>query len=494
MTESTNYGVTDQGFVIKKLDDIQTEIQSSLRSTFGNGINLLATELLGQIVGILSEREALVWELAQAVYNSQYPDTANGVNLDNVASITAIERLSATQSTVSGIAYGTEGTVISQGAIVSVDGNSSARFLIDEQQTIGAGTDEVQTIAFDNLSDTGTWTLVYDGEETASLNFDADAPTIESALNNLTSLSGMTVSGDTTSGFTITFSGDNGAQSQPLLTVGANDLSFSGTSVNVTILETVAGVLPNVTCTLTAETAGAVQAPAETLTVIETVIAGWNSFTNSLDATVGREIETDAEYRVRRQQALAAGGSATLAAIRTKILEIDEVEACIAFHNITMENDVYGRPPKSIETVVLGGDDDDIANALWLVAPAGIELYGSTEQTIVDSQGFDQTIKFSRPTEIEIWLEVDLTTDSTFPTGGADSVSGDILTYVQENFGIGDDVITTRLYCPINDVAGITDITLRIGLSASPTTDDNISIDENQIASFDSSRITITIT
>ena len=80
----TTYGITADGFVIKRMADIKSEMEASLRSAFGNQINLLPTELLGQIVGIMSEREAIVWELAEQIYNSQYPDTASGIQLDNV--------------------------------------------------------------------------------------------------------------------------------------------------------------------------------------------------------------------------------------------------------------------------------------------------------------------------------------------------------------------------------------------------------------------------
>ena len=75
------FGLTSSGFNPKRLIDIKTEIENELKATFGNSINLLPSSVLGQLVGIMSDREKELWELAEAVYNSQYPATAEGVTL-----------------------------------------------------------------------------------------------------------------------------------------------------------------------------------------------------------------------------------------------------------------------------------------------------------------------------------------------------------------------------------------------------------------------------
>jgi len=468
-----DYGITDDGLVIKRQPVIQDEIEESLRAILGTSINLLPTETLGQIVGIISEREALVWELAQLVYDSQYPETASGVNLDYVVSLTGIERLGATFSRGVITCYGTLGTTIPAGSVISVAGNPDARFETDSADVIGPGTDEVQDIDFSATSAAGDWDLVFGGETTASLPFNASAAAVQTALNNLTSLSAVSVAGDMTAGFTVTFSGADGQKPQALLVVGSNTLEDGGaTPVDITITETTPGELPNVDVSVTAETAGEVQALAGTLTVIESVVAGWDSCTNELDVTVGKEIETDAELRVRRIQTLSQPGAATINAIRAKILSIDEVKAAVVFENITLVTDSQGLPPKSIAPVVLDGDDNDIAEAIFAVAPAGIELFGSVTVQLADSQGILHDINFSRPTEIDIYLHIDIKTDpAEFPAGGEDAIVQAVLDFVQDpltGFSIADDVITTLLYCPINDVAGIIDIDLRIGTSNPP--------------------------
>lgn len=486
-------GLTSQGFELKRLEDIQSEIETVLRSTLGNGINLLPTELLGQIVGILSEREALLHELAQDVYNSQYPTTANGISLDNVAAITAIKRLPGTPSTVSGIAYGTRGTVIPLGSKVSVAGRPSSVFKTINAYTIGSGMDEVQKISFNAVPDAGEFTLVFKEEEVAPILFNATAADVQKILNDLISLSDVEVTGDFALGFTVKFTKSDGEKPQPLISVGTNKLTKAAAPVVISISEIIPGILPNVTMDLIADQVGPIEAHAGTLTVIETVIAGWDSFTNPKDALLGRNVETDAELRIRRRLALANPGAATVEAIRGRLLQLEDVRACVVYENITMVKDLFGRPPKSVEAIVLGGKDPKLAETLWLVAPAGIELVGTTVMTVIDSQGFKQIVKFSRPVVVEIWLEVDVVTDFTFPTNGDKAIVESVLNYARKNLSIGDDVITIRLVCPIIDVQGVTDVKLRIGTKPNPLTDANIPIAPNEIALFDSARIKVKV-
>lgn len=486
-----DYGVTDAGFVLKRLTDIKTEIETILREVFGNGINLLPTESLGQIVGILSEREALLWEKMQEVYDSQSPANATGVPLDDVVSVTGIQRLAATKGTAVATAYGTLGTIVTAGSIISVDGNPDSRWVTLFDYTLAAGTNEVQDIDFSAVPDAGDWTLLFDGEETGTLAYNANAAAVQSALNALSGLSAVTVSGNYSSGFTVTFAGADGQIDQPMLQMGTNDLEASSVAVTVTIVETTAGVLPNVDMNLEAESVGLINAYAGTLTVIETPISGWDSVSNELDAEPGTEIETDAELRLRRIQTLATPGVSTPDAIRSKILAIDEVDACKVFENVESVVDANGRDPHSFECVVLGGDNQEIIDVIWDNKPLGIKTFGSTSGSAVDESGTSHTVKFSRPTEINIYVIVNLTKDSSYPVFGDDAVKQAIVDYAADNFGIGDDVITVRFFSDINAISGITDIEILIGTAPTPTLDTNIAIDDDEIAAFDTSNITV---
>lgn len=384
----SEYGVTANGFNAKRLADIKIEIENKLKAELGENINLLPESVLGQLIGIFSERESLIWELAEAVYNSQYPDTAESHNLDNVVAITGITRHAATKSIIKNqILFGNVGTVVPKGTIFSVDGNPSARFITD-------------------------------------------------------------------------------TDSEPISLEGE-------TSVD-----------------LTAENTGPIQAHAATLTVIETPVSGLDSTTNPDDAILGRYLETDAELRLRRQASIQIAGAGTIEAIKAKLLELDDVTAVFIFENADIIEQEE-RPPKSFEVVVQGGDEDEIAKAIFESKPAGIETCGDITKEITDTQGFSYDIKFSRPLEIEIYIIVNLSVNENYPEDGDEKAKQEILDYGNK-LEIGEDIIVyPKLVSVLNNIPGITDIEVAIGTAPNPISDNNITIAGDEIAMFSSNRITV---
>ena len=247
-----------------------------------------------------------------------------------------------------------------------------------------------------------------------------------------------------------------------------------------------------------AEFAGAVVANSGTITNINTAVSGWNSVTNAADATVGREADTDAILRQRREDELRATGSATVDAIRADILQDESVEQCNVFENTSDVTDANGLPPKSFEAIVFDGTppaltNDQIAQLIWDTKPAGILAFGVEEGTATDSLGFFHTIKFSRPTEREIHLELDLDINISSGYAGATAVKDAIVALNSSKLLVGRDVIANDIRCVAQLFPGIIDVSaLRLGFSASPVGITNLVIGPRELARLDTGRITIT--
>jgi len=492
-----SYGLTTSGFSKKPLSIIKTEIEDALKTLFGPYINVLPSSVFGNITSVFSDREDQLWNGWEDTYDSQYPASAEGVSLDGVCSITGTTRSPATYSTVTEALFGTATTVVPAGTIISVSGDPNSRFETLEDKTIDVGVDNVQLVSYSDVPDAGSFKLKYWNdllsayEITAALPYNASITDIENALNALTGLSGLVVTGDFTVGHTVTFSGDDGKQPHEILVEDSNTLTKAAAAITITITETIPGEY-QATVLCQAESTGPVVANTKTLTVIETPVSGLDSLFNISDASVGRNIETDSELRLKRIEELERPGAGTVETIRARILaEVDGIENCIVFENDSNAVDVNGLPPKSIRAYVKGGTDQDIAEKIWLVKGGGIEPDGSVNNTVVDSQGISRTIKFSRPLDKNIWVEVDITKTSEY--GGDSAVEQAILAYGAD-LQIGSDVIAhgnPSIEKSISTVAGITDIVIRIGFASSPTTDDNLVIAINEIAIFDSARITV---
>ena len=485
------FGLSATGLEIKRLADIKPEIEDVLRQRLGNSINLLPETVFGQIVGIFSDREAEIWELIEDVYHSQYPDDAEGVSLYNAAALNGIEIIDAAKSVQKNqLLFGDIGTSVSINTQFSVDGNPDAKFKTRNSVILAAGLNAIQTITFSIAPDAGTFTLRHRGFVTAVIAFNATASDIQSALNALVRLSEVVVTGDFTTGFTIEFDGDDGLQPQELPVVESNTLTEDTDPVIITIAHDQIGEAQGVVDLEALET-GPIDAPIGTLTVIDTPVSGLDRTINVEITTIGRNRETDVQFKARRKETLAVGGNATLEAIRSRILNLEGVTNAYIFENDTLVNDVDGRPGKSYESVIDGGDNTLLAQTLWRSKPAGIRTHGVLSESILDSQGVTRTIRFSRPTQIAIFLSLDLTVDvAVFPTNGALTAKNLLLSWGNA-LAIGQDIIVyPLLVAQIASIPGILDVRVRLDKNpvsntpGDPALDDNVGILPFEVASF----------
>jgi len=177
------------------------------------------------------------------------------------------------------------------------------------------------------------------------------------------------------------------------------------------------------------------------------------------------------------------------------------IDSVVIIENVELTTDAGDRPGKSFEAFVyerglLNTRDQEVAEAIFEAKPAGIETYGDVSKTVTDSQGFSHTIKFSRPTEVDIWLILDLTTTSEYPTDGDNQVKA-LMVEWGNGLGVGQDIIVyPDLVAQLATIPGITDVGVKIGLSDPPTLDDNIPIDDGtggdaEISAWDTARITV---
>lgn len=246
--------------------------------------------------------------------------------------------------------------------------------------------------------------------------------------------------------------------------------------------------------TMTAVETGPIAAVAGTLTVIDSPIYGWTAITNNADAVLGRDEETDAALRIRRTLSTQALGNNLVDSLFGQLLNLDDVIDAVVISNGTNVT-VDGIPAHQFLTSIKGGDDDEIAQTIWNNTPQGILSFGTTSVFITDQQGFQQEVKFTRPTDVNIYFKIDITTDPlVFPGSGETDIRDAIVLYGTNNFKISDDVILSRFYTPINETAGITSIALYIGFSVSPTGTSNLTIDLDEVPVFSTSNIEINVT
>ena len=248
--------------------------------------------------------------------------------------------------------------------------------------------------------------------------------------------------------------------------------------------------------TVTSVLSGEISALTGTLTVISTPIAGWTSVTNAADATLGRDEETDEELRIRRSKSTAISSQSIVDGIFSTLSALDDVAGVSVLENTTA---VDIASPVSIlahgiHAIVDGGDDDEIAEAIFNTRSAGSQMTGSVTVVVVDIQGQNNDIKFSRPTEMDILIQVDVTSDDEFPSNGDQLIKDALVAYGAANLNIGDDVTLSRLYTPINSLAGGSVSALQISISPDPLGTVDLTIELDEIAKITDANITVNVT
>lgn len=107
-----DYGISDSGFKIKRLDVIIEEQEADYKNVFGNDIVLTPQSPQGQEISNWANSDSLIWEMAGLAYNSCDPKYVTGSGQDRLFLLNGLKRKKATKSTVIATITGTPGIVL----------------------------------------------------------------------------------------------------------------------------------------------------------------------------------------------------------------------------------------------------------------------------------------------------------------------------------------------------------------------------------------------
>lgn len=249
----------------------------------------------------------------------------------------------------------------------------------------------------------------------------------------------------------------NGGGGAITITVGSQ-LENSDTGDQFSVLAALT-LAPAVSGSLSSQAiiAGAVPVPASITWAWLT--AGYSAVTFGANGagTQGSESETDAQMRARWLVSLANPGAGTVDSIQAALEGLDGMTAVRVYENtsnvtgITSPEIISTLPPKSFAALVLGtATTADIASAIWQTKDEGIESFGATSSTVVDSQGVTQTVYWQVAAANATAVAVTITGSSaSFDVAIAAAIAA-YFTGAQ----LGGDVIAQRLACDVLDASG----------------------------------------
>lgn len=440
-----DYGILPTGFVPKTYDVIRDRFVSRVQGRFGASLDLSDSTLLGFILSELSNSIAELWELGEAVYSSADADKANGEALVALAALTGTFPIAARPSTVTLTLTGNPTSVVSAGSRAAT-ASTAVEFATDASRTIAALSSWSSSTAY--------------------------------ALEDRVTLGGS-VYQCVTAGTSAGSGGPTGTATD--ITDGTAHWRYLGAGTGAVDVEA--------TCTVT----GAVVAVSGDVTEIVTPASGWQGVVNVLDAELGRDVTSNEELRLRRLVDLASPGTGVTAALRQALAAVDGVTSVLLIENFTGAT-VDGVPAHHVECLIEGGDDQKIRDVILANKPVGAGTHGNVSGTATDEQG-THTISFSRPTDITIYLTLNVSIDAAvFPSDGVARIK-ELIALWGDAQGTGRDAIPWSASTRAALVPGVLNVTsMFIGTSPSPASSSVIAIATRERASWDTSRIVVNTT
>ena len=479
------YGVTDTGFIRKTFDQSKSELETNWKNRLGQDQDLSEDSPNAIIIGLVAEMADQLWATAEDSYNSLNRNTAEAVPLDNTLALIGIERNDESPSTANVSFKGDNITTIPANTQVKQSTTAIVFKTTASAQIKQTACNWIQ-FQINTVSNTTVYRFYIDGNA-YSYTSDGTATEDEIADGIKTVIEAAAI------GLGVTNEGSG------LITIEATDKDDSY-DIAANSLLTVGKVqsIIAVECLLVGEN----EVPIGSINEISTAVAGLDSVYNYSAGETGTAIETDQEARLRGQTDPAVSGFSFTDAIKAKVVdEVAGVSYCRVYENDDIVTDANSIPAKSWEAVIVGGSSTNIGALLYRMKIAGMRSYGSETVVVKDSDDIPHNIRYTRPDNLYFWLKVTINSynsEEDFPADGEAAIKAAMLSFANDYFNIGDNVILQKFYKPVFEVEGLGDVTIE--MDATAATNDtpvyasaNINCTIRQIPNFDLSRMTVVL-
>ncbi len=477
-------GMSDAGFSRKTFDEILEGLRNRAKPIFqdlvppGEEVDTSDGSTIGRLIGLITPDLDELWQASLEVYQAFDPNSATGVALENIVQYGGLSRNQDTFTTFDGKIWGDLNTLIPANQVVQ--GKTSDFFYSIGDTTLSEGSAVGKGFTLSSITSGNSYSISLITTETVtSVSVTAtgvDTPlTVLQKLQEQVELTGLA-----------------------LVTLQGNILYIEP----VTFYATLFCSAPSLTLvkvmkrlTFVAATSGPVPAPTGEVVNIITPVLGWDSVVNPVPPTLGLTFETDEALRERFRVSKALRAKNQAESLYSDLLNISGVEFIKIYENTTDTTDLMGLPEHSFMVVVQGGNTNDIAQAVWNNKPMGISSVGAVEVSVLDSQGIEHIVKFTRPTAVPIYVNLEVKKiGNGFPTTGVEEIRNAIIEYFKTNNAVGEPVVYSRLFTPANSVPGHQIDSLEIGTTPASLSQATIVLDYDEYPVISPENIVITVT
>lgn len=232
----------------------------------------------------------------------------------------------------------------------------------------------------------------------------------------------------------------------------------------------------------------------ETFNIVTAPSAITNIDNTTLDnIDIGRNRETDDEFRVRFRNSKAANAKASQNA---NISNLEKYVDDLSFLSILDKKIDNTIPVGTVEIIAKPNTTDDIfATAIFNTIAAGIDTTGNTTVTVFDIDNQPVNISFYKADEIDIDITATIKIKAGyFQNNVFNDVKNAIIDYVTNTkiYGLKSSIYATELIVPALSVSGVEAVTaIQIKRSTDVSYTDELTMTKYEVPEFSAERITL---
>lgn len=387
------HGVTKNGFVRKRLDEIKKDVYGRLKEGWGYDITINPQSFLNVLVTGFSDEVAKLWEVAENTYYAMYTMSAEGANLDNAMQFGGITRERDARTMYMLACTAPDDTVVEYGVLVKSATNPEKTFRCTNKQVISR--ENFRNIVIKPYMESGIdqfYLTINRNTYQYTRQEGDDAVTILKAIQSLINEEGINAHVDEE---------NSSLRLEDINKQTSNTLAMSNNFL-----------IESVTSNILFESMdyGEVIIANGLIKEMVTLGTGITEIWNDIAPAPGRFEADDVEARQNFVKRCAIRSRTMIESITSEIYNtVDNVLSVAGYENDTEMTDAEGRPPKSVEIIVDGGEDGEIAGIIYRKKTNGIRAYGNTVVDVADTFGNIHKIGFSRPDYLYIWMKVVIT-------------------------------------------------------------------------------------
>ena len=157
-----------------------------------------------------------------------------------------------------------------------------------------------------------------------------------------------------------------------------------------------------------AQQLGNIQASANTINVMQTVLAGVTSVNNPDNNYItGAVGETSAEFRLRRNRTMAKPSQGFDESIESQLLDVTSRTQAKVYDNRT-NTTVNDIPPHTVWVIVEGGTSEEIGKIIYNNIPPGIPMKGTQEALVTKTNGEIVTVNYDLPNAVNLYIKANI--------------------------------------------------------------------------------------